>query len=433
MSLDLYLNEENVMKIAIVIDIYQDKGNGTSMSARHFVKKLQERGQDVVVLCTQGPDSDDSVKIVEFPVKKIPVFQKMIESQHAVLAEPDDDKIRKAFEGVDVVHIYMPFFLGTRCAVIAHDMGIPILGCYHISAENITFNAGMKYIPGATAATYRFLKRHHYDNGYIQDIHCPSRCIASRVAKYHYLQNLHIISNGYDANFKPLENVSLPENTQGKIIITSVGRLTEEKRQDLIIKAVGKSKYRKDIVLFLAGKGPKKEYYQKLAQKYNVDLRFVFLSQNELINMLNCSYLFIQASDVETESISCLEAIACGTVPIISDARMCATKQFSLSKSSLFKKGSSLSLSRRINFWIEHKELHDKISKHYAKFATKFGLEHSIDSIIEVYNRLLLKKTGEYTICDYNNALAITIQTDEKGHPKKEYRPLLRKVYKLLR
>jgi len=427
------------MKIAIVIDIYQDKGNGTSMSARHFVEKLRERYNEIVVLCTKGPASpaedsaDDGIKIIEFSVKKIQLFQKMIESQHAILAKPDDEKIRAAFDGVDVVHVYMPFFLGTRCAVIAHEMGIPVLGCYHISAENITFNAGMKHLPGATAAAYRFLKRHHYDNGYIHDIHCPSRCIAGTAGKYHYNQNLHIISNGYDPNFKPSASPVRPQNTEGKIIITSVGRLTSEKRQDLIIRAIGKCKYKNQIVLFLAGKGPKKEYYEKLAAKRKVDLRFVFLSQSELINLLNCSYLFIQASDVETESISCLEAIACGTVPIISDARMCATKQFALSKKSLFKKGNSLSLSKRIKYWIQNKATHDGMQSQYAAFAKNFSLEHSIDSILEVYQSLLKQKSGEYTIRDYNNALTITVQTDEKGRAQKKYRPILKKVYKLIR
>lgn len=423
------------MKIAIVIDIYQDKGNGTSMSARHFVEKLRERGHEIVVLCTESSDAQkqEDIEIVEFPIKKIPIFQKMIESQHAILAQPDDEKIRETFKDVDVVHIYMPFFLGTRCAVIAHEMDIPILGCYHISAENITFNAGMKHIPGATAATYRFLKKHHYDNGCINDIHCPSRCIAGTARKYHYNQNLHIISNGYDSNFKPIADPIRPENTEGKIIITSVGRLTAEKRQDLIIHAIGKCKHKDRIVLFLAGKGPKKEHYTALAKKYQVDLRFVFLNQSELINLLNCSYLFIQASDVETESISCLEAISCGTVPIISNSRMCATKQFSLCKRSVFRKGSAQSLSEQIKYWIENPSVNEKMRDRYAQFATKFSLEHSIDSIIEVYDLLLKKKRGEYTIRDYNNALTITVQTDDKGRPQKIYRPVLRKIDKLIK
>ena len=201
----------------------------------------------------------------------------------------------------------------------------------------------------------------------------------------------------------------------------------------MIIRAIGKCKYNYKIVLYLEGKGPKKKYYEKLAEKYHVDLRYVFLNQSELINLLNCSYLFIQASDVETESISCLEAIACGTVPIISNSGMCATKQFSLNKNSLFKKGSPHSLAKRINYWISKKEFHDEMTTQYAEFAKKFGIEHSIDSIIEVYNGLLSPKDGEYTIRDYNNALTLTVQTDEHNRPKKEYRGILKKLNKLIR
>lgn len=423
------------MKIAIVIDIYQDKGNGTSMSARHFVEKLRERGNDVVVLCTQtaSPNQDIDETIVSFPIKKIPIFQSVIESQHAVLAEPDEDKIRAAFADVDIVHVYMPFFLGTKCARIAHEMGIPVLGCYHISAENITFNAGMRFLPGATAATYSFLRQHHYNREWIKDIHCPSRCIASTAYRYHYTQSLHIISNGYDPAFKPIENAVIPEEYINRAVITSVGRLTAEKRQDIIIKAVAKSKHKNEIVLVLAGKGPKKESYEKLAKKLKVKLRFTFLTQEELINLHNISYLFIQASDVETESISCLEAIACGTVPVISNARMCATKQFSLNKNSLFSKGSAGSLAKKIDFWIDNKDFHDRMRSKYAKFAKRFSLERSIDSITEVYQKLLNNHTNEYTIRDYNNPLSLTVQLNDKGRPQAIYRPILKKLYKLLK
>lgn len=63
-----------------------------------------------------------------------------------------------------------------------------------------------------------------------------------------------MISNGYDPAFKRIDNVKIPDGCEDKVIVTSVGRLTEEKRQDLIIKAVAKSKYRDRISLFLAGK-----------------------------------------------------------------------------------------------------------------------------------------------------------------------------------
>lgn len=406
------------MKVAIVIDIFHDKGNGTSMSARHLVENLIERGIEVKVLCTnKGQDGEtmEGVEFVTFPVQQVPVYQKVIDQQHAWLASPNDDRIRLALQDVDLVHIYMPFFLGTHCARIAHELGKPVLGCYHVSAENITFNAKMKYVPGATPAAYEFLKLIHYKPEWIRNIHCPSRCIASTLMGHMYTQNLHIVSNGYDEHFAPIENIRIPEGCEDKIIITSVGRLTEEKRQDLIIRAVAKSKYKHRIVLMLAGKGPKEEEYKALAQKLGVDMRIVFLSQSELVNLLNASYLFVQASDVETESISCLEAIACGTVPVISNARMCATKQFALTEQSKFRKGSAGSLATMMDYWIANPKAHDEMKPKYAEFAKRFSLDKSIEYMLQLYDFILHDDRTKYVVKDYNNPMEFTLDRDELG------------------
>lgn len=406
------------MKVAIVIDIFHDKGNGTSMSARHLVENLVERGVEVKVLCDnagQKTETIQGVEFVTFPIQQIPIYQKVIEQQHAWLASPNDARIKEALKDVDLVHIYMPFALGTHCARIAHELGIPVLGCYHVSAENITFNAKMKYVPGATPAMYQLLKVYHYKPEWINNIHCPSRCIASTLMGHLYNQNLHVISNGYDPAFRPIENVKIPEGCEDRIIVTSVGRLTEEKRQDLIIKAVARSKYRNRITLFLAGKGPKQEEYETLAKDLQVDLRIVFLSQSELVNLLNASYLFVQASDVETESIACLEAIACGTVPVISNAKMCATKQFALTPQSTFRKGSAYSLATMMDFWIANRKAHDEMKPKYGEFAKKFSLDKCINYMFELYDFLLKDDKSKYIVKDYNNPMTFELDRDELG------------------
>ncbi len=406
------------MNVAIVIDIFHDKGNGTSMSARHLVENLVERGIGVKVLCDNAGQQNETmqgVEFVTFPIQQVPIYQKVIEQQHAWLASPNDARIREALKDVDLVHIYMPFALGTHCARIAHELGIPVLGCYHVSAENITFNAKMKYVPGATPAMYQLLKVYHYKPEWINNIHCPSRCIASTLMGHLYNQNLHVISNGYDPAFKRIDNVKIPDGCEDKVIVTSVGRLTEEKRQDLIIKAVAKSKYRDRISLFLAGKGPKQEEYEKLAKELNVDLHIVFLSQEELVNLLNASYLFVQASDVETESIACLEAIACGTVPVISNAKMCATKQFALTPQSTFEKGSAYSLATMMDFWIANKKTHDEMMPKYSEFAQKFSLDKCINYMLELYEFLLNDDKKKYIVKDYNNPMTFTLDRDQLG------------------
>lgn len=48
------------MNVAIVIDIFHDKGNGTSMSARHLVENLVERGIGVKVLCDNAGQQNEN-------------------------------------------------------------------------------------------------------------------------------------------------------------------------------------------------------------------------------------------------------------------------------------------------------------------------------------------------------------------------------------
>lgn len=402
------------MHIAIVIDCYFDRGNGTSVSARNCVRELLKRDIKVTVLCAKADNAQKvgDETIVEFDVCKIPIYQKTIEAQHALLAEPYDGRICRALKGVDVVHIFMPFFLGTRCAHIASAMSIPVLGCYHLSAQNITYNAHLKFLPGATSLTYDVLKRVHYKRSLIRDIYCPSRMIAHILLMHGYKQSLHIISNGYDPVFKKTSDIY--END--KIIINSVGRLTKEKRQDVIIKAIAKSKYKDRIVLYLAGKGSKENSYIRLAKRLGVDMNVVYLDRSELIKLHNNSYLYIQASDVETEGIACLEAMACGAVPIISNAHMCATKHFALHSGDLFKHGNAKDLSRKIDYWIDRKCERNRRSYEYAEHAKKYSLEKHVESLISIYEYMLARNgDNRYLVQDYNDYLKFEfVCNDEK-------------------
>lgn len=62
-----------------------------------------------------------------------------------------------------------------------------------------------------------------------------------------------------------------------------------------------------------------------------------FFTRQELLNLLRCADLYCHPAEVEIESIACLEAIACGLVPVIADSPKSAAKAFALDDKSLFK------------------------------------------------------------------------------------------------
>ena len=67
-----------------------------------------------------------------------------------------------------------------------------------------------------------------------------------------------------------------------------------------------------------------------------------------MVNLLNMCDLYVHAADVEIEAISCLEAISCGLVPVISNCRTSATQQFALYPNSLFKSGDAQDCADKI-------------------------------------------------------------------------------------
>lgn len=67
-----------------------------------------------------------------------------------------------------------------------------------------------------------------------------------------------------------------------------------------------------------------------------------FYQKSELIGLMNRCDLYVHASDVEIEAISCIEAFSCGLVPVIADSRKSATPQFALDERSLLRPAAPL-------------------------------------------------------------------------------------------
>ena len=164
-----------------------------------------------------------------------------------------------------------------------------------------------------------------------------------------------------------------------------IGRYSNEKRQDVLIEAVLKSKYADKIQLVLAGKGPNEAKYKKLGNVLANKLVMKFYSKDELISLLKSTDLYVHSADAEIEAISCIEAFACGTVPIIANSKNSATKQFALVKESLFEAGNSTDLANKIDFWIENEAYRKEMELKYSKSAEKYRLQNSIKKMEEMF------------------------------------------------
>ena len=163
------------------------------------------------------------------------------------------------------------------------------------------------------------------------------------------------------------------------------GRYSNEKRQDLLLKAVLHSKYKDKIQVILAGSGPNEKMLAKLGSKLPNKPIMCFLHKDELIKVINFCDLYVHCSDIEIEGIGCMEAISCGIVPVLSDSKNAALYQFALSENNLFKNGDEIDLARKIDYWLDNKKEKDEMSKKYVEFMQDFKIEKCMDKMEEMF------------------------------------------------
>ncbi len=384
-----------VLKIVLVIDQFDNSNNGTTITARRFAEQLRRRGHEVTVIAAGTPEPN---KVV-VPKHRIPLFQHLIESQGMYFAKPLDKAYYQAFKDADIVHFFMPFRFCRRGESLARQMHIPTVAAFHVQPQNITYTLFL----GRTKCVNEWLYNWFYNIFYnrFNYIHCPSQFIADELEAHNYGAHCCVISNGVDNVFTPSKSPC--KNNNETIRILMIGRLSREKRQDLIIKAANLSKYRDKIQLIFAGKGPSLSHYQKLSTPLPHKPIFDFYSEKDLVRLIHCCDLYVHASDIEIEGISCMEAFSSGLVPIISNSPLSATRQFSLDPRCLFEAGSAQSLAEQIDYWIEHPKEKQKLSQKYAEYGDRMRVKQCVIKTEKLYQEVIndFKKNGPRQVTEH--------------------------------
>lgn len=355
------------MTIVIVVDLVDNKTNGSVMTALRFADGLRAHGHEVRMVAI-GADGEKDCNLEE---RHIPLVSYVSAKNQVKFGKFNKERIRKTFEGADIVHLIFPFKLEKKCKLLADEMGISTTTAFHMQPENVSYNIHMGKFKLLNTFIYAYIRRFY---NMFDRIHCPSAFIANQLVAHKYKQELYVISNGYDPAFVP--PVEKQKNEKFEVIMT--GRLAPEKNQQVLIKAIALSKYKDNIHLTLLGNGPKKDALIRLANKKGVDVTFDFLPKEQLIPRLQQSDLYVHAASAEIEAIAAIEAIACGLVPVIADSPLSATPQFALDERSLFLDNDATALAQKIDYWYENEEERKIMGGMYANFAKKFSLENSI-------------------------------------------------------
>ena len=386
------------MNITIVCDVLGEANNGTSLAAYNLINTLVEKGHNVKVVC---PDPDKMGRQGYYILRELNVgpFNGYLKKNGVSLARGDKTVIYQACKDADIVHGLVPFSASKKALRFCHKNGIPFTAGFHMQAENFTSHIFLMASNLVNKATYSFLWSTYFNK--VDGVHYPTTFIRDYVAQYNK-KNVpaYVISNGVNFKYFYPNKVERPAELKNKFIIIMSGRLSKEKNQQELLYAVKRSKYEKDIQIMLTGDGPRKNYLMKLIKKLNFTNPPIqkLYKHEELHDALWMGDLYVHTSIVEIEAISCLEAIACGMVPVIADSRKSATRKFAIDDRCLYKSRNIQDLTDHIDYWIEHKEEKEKLSEKYREFIKQFDFEDCMNRM----EQMLVEVKANYDKANQN-------------------------------
>ena len=381
------------MNVTIICDVLGVPNNGTSVAAYNLINHLKSQGHNVTVVCCDADKEGESgYKIV--PTMKLgPIANAALARNEVVPAKADPVILEEAIKGADVVHLLMPFPLSWKAVKICEKYGIPMTSSFHVQAENFTCHIGMMKSAFATKEVYKYFYKKVYS-------HCAYTHYPTEFIKQDFEGNIKkhvpskVISNGVSEYFfepAPPEAIEKQKaKNKDKFTIVVVGRYSSEKAQQVLIKAVAKSKYKDKIHLILAGEGPKRRHYKKLVKKNGVDCEMRFFDHDELKEVLNAADLYVHTAYVELESIACLEAIVTGLVPIICNSKRSAARFFAQDDRCLYQKWDSEDLKNKIEYFMDN-------PKELEACRKKYMTQANVSRLAECMNKMeqMLEEAAE--------------------------------------
>ncbi len=171
-------------------------------------------------------------------------------------------------------------------------------------------------------------------------------------------------------------------------IICAVGRLTEQKRFDILIDAFKQIESKiPDYNLIIFGEGELREKLEKQIKDYNLQDRIFLPGKNpDAVKVVNRASVFVLSSDLEGMPNALMEAMALGVPCVSTRCDMGPEELIENNKNGiLVETGSSNEIAKAILKIIENSDLACELSEN----ARKLIKTHSIETISEMWLEFL--------------------------------------------
>lgn len=305
------------MKIAMFVDSFHPTVDGAVVAMEIAAGGLEKRGHEVIVLAPEV----NPTPVTTRPVHYLPSMEFKSYPGYRIVISPSDMLEYLRRERVDIIHSHGIASMAILSLTAARALKLPHVLTFHTMAnEAVKYYSPIGINPEIMQKMVWIYLRNLLKRPEI--VIAPSAPIKEELEMNAVrMKSCEVVPTGVDCTrFSPerydkrfLDKYGLA----GKRVLLHVGRLSPEKRFDIVLKAVAELEPKEpELRLLVVGKGPSADEYKRMAKDLGIKDKVVFagfLPDEELpIAYASCEALVI-ASTFETQGLVVLEALASGT------------------------------------------------------------------------------------------------------------------------
>jgi len=311
------------MRIMVVTDQYAPMVGGVPTVTRTLARGLARRGHQVRLLAPSPgwrgtADADERVSLHYRGSVPWPWYPGM---RLACLPGAAARRLIAAF-APEIIHIHSPVLLGLATRAAARQLGIPVVYTNHYLPANV--RPSLERRPQAyDAAFYTYLVG--FSNR-CSHVTAPSATALRLLSERGLRAPARVMSNGVDLQtYSPAgcdegirASYGLPAD---RPVILSVGRLSPEKRVDVLVDAAARLTQASCVAI--AGTGPDEASLRARVRRLGLTgrVRFLgFVPAADLPALYRLADIFAITSEAELQSLTTMEAMATGLPVIAADS-----------------------------------------------------------------------------------------------------------------
>ncbi|MHA2281197.1 MAG: glycosyltransferase [Promethearchaeota archaeon] len=381
------------MKILLATESYYPNVDGGAVARRTLAIRLKEKGHDVAVVAPGDKPKNykeviDDIRVFRVKGRTLPLYP---DYKFSLFPLWEVKRIIKEFQP-DVIDLNTPYQIGMSALACAKKMKIPTIGTIHVQPENMLMSV--------QKAKFMFNLLENLAWFYIISffnrcdfVTSPTQTAIDLMRSHGLKSSARPISSGIDLNvFKPDNNgdnlkskFSIPD----KPIVLYTGRISGEKRLDVLVRAMPRVLDSIDAHFVICGSGREKENLQNMTKIMGVsdNVTFTgFLSNEDFPHIYGLADLFVIPSESELQSIVTLEALASGLPVVAADKHALPELVNDTSNGFLVKAGDSGAFSGKIVEILSDSDMKEGMGQESLRIIK----QHSVKNTILQFERLYI-------------------------------------------